>query len=190
MNDLELEWEMNARDLVRSLRFSNPEVLALTMSPVPEPPSWQPAFGWRRTVRRRSRKRKENTMYTVIGSKAQEDSDLAGRLAKENIDEDAGRLASDDRLTCQVHGRWIYECVSSPEHVNKVTRHRWCRDCAAVLTVVVDDVAGTVTMSCPGCGYGHSAATRRLLAACRGSIATRASLATAAHRPLPVDLAA
>jgi hypothetical protein len=95
---------------------------------------------------------------------------LAQRLAAEDRAEDAGRLDPDDRLTCHVHGRWIHHCVSSPVHVNPVTRHRWCRDCAAELTVAVDELARTVTMRCPRCSQGGSAATTRLLAACRASL--------------------
>jgi hypothetical protein len=96
--------------------------------------------------------------------------DLAHWLAAEDQSEDAGRLAPDDRLTCHVHGRWIHQCVSSPVHVNPVTRHRWCRDCAAELTVAVDELARTVTMRCPRCNEGSSTATARLLSACRASL--------------------
>jgi hypothetical protein len=104
---------------------------------------------------------------------------LAHWLAAEDRAEDAGRLDPDDRLTCHVHGRWIHQCVSSPVHVNPVTRHRWCRDCAAELTVAVDELAGTVTMRCPRCGQGGSTATARLSAACRASL----SLASGNIRP-------
>ncbi|GAA1266273.1 hypothetical protein GCM10009609_31800 [Pseudonocardia aurantiaca] len=104
---------------------------------------------------------------------------LARWLAAEDRAEDAGRLDPDDRLTCHVHGRWIHQCVSSPVHVNPVTRHRWCRDCAAELTVAVDELAGTVTMRCPRCSQGSSAATARLSAACRASL----SLANGNIRP-------
>jgi hypothetical protein len=95
---------------------------------------------------------------------------LARSLAAEDRAEDAGQLDPDDRLTCHVHGRWVHQCVSSPVHVNPVTRHRWCRDCAAELTVAVDELARTVTMRCPRCGQGSSAATTRLMAACRASL--------------------
>jgi hypothetical protein len=95
---------------------------------------------------------------------------LAQWLTAEDRAEDVGQLDPDDRLTCHVHGRWIHQCVSSPVHVNQVTRHRWCRDCAAEMTVAVDELARTVTMRCPRCGQGRSAATIRLLAACRASL--------------------
>jgi hypothetical protein len=85
---------------------------------------------------------------------------LAQWLAAEDRAEDVGQLDPDDRLTCHVHGRWI----------NQVTRHRWCRDCAAEMTVAVDELARTVAMRCPRCGQGRSAATIRLLAACRASL--------------------
>lgn len=100
---------------------------------------------------------------------------LAQWLAAEDRAEDAGQLDPDDRLSCHVHGRWIHECVSSPVHVNPVTRHRWCRDCAAELAVAVDELARTVTMRCPRCSQGISAATTRLLAACRASLSYASS---------------
>src|ERR1700754_3038557 len=98
------------------------------------------------------------------------DHGLVHWLAAEDQGEDAGRLDPDDRLTCHVHGRWIHQCVSSPVHVNPVTRHRWCRDCAVELPVAVDELARTVTMHCPRCNQGSSAATARVLAACRASL--------------------
>ncbi len=91
-------------------------------------------------------------------------------LALEDEAEDFGRLSPDDRLTCHVHGRWIHECVASPMHVNPITRHRWCRPCATALIVSVDELSGDVKMSCPRCGHGESAASARLIAACRASL--------------------
>jgi hypothetical protein len=95
---------------------------------------------------------------------------LSRRLRAEDLEEDAGRLSPDDRLTCPVHRRWIHQCVSSPVHVQPVTRHRWCRGCERALTVAIDELGGTVRMTCPGCGAGGSGATTRLLAACRASL--------------------
>ncbi|WP_394617921.1 hypothetical protein JNUCC0626_02130 [Lentzea sp. JNUCC 0626] len=95
---------------------------------------------------------------------------LIATLVEEDHAEDDGVLAPDDRLTCHVHGRWIHQCVSSPVHINPVTRHRWCRGCDSPLGVVVDELAGDVAMRCPRCGCGGSAATARLIAACRASI--------------------
>ncbi|MFD4640041.1 hypothetical protein ACFWN2_22195 [Lentzea sp. NPDC058436] len=95
---------------------------------------------------------------------------LIATLVEEDHAEDDGVLAPDDRLTCHVHGRWIHQCVSSPVHVNPVTRHRWCRGCDSALGVVVDELGGDVAMRCPRCGRGDSAATTRLIAACRASI--------------------
>ncbi|MFD5244316.1 hypothetical protein ACFWIW_07220 [Amycolatopsis sp. NPDC058340] len=92
-------------------------------------------------------------------------------LAMEDDAEDVGRLSPDDRLTCHVHGRWIHQCVASPLHVNPITRHRWCRSCATALTVSIDELSGDVTMYCPRCGHGESAASARLIAACRASLA-------------------
>lgn len=96
---------------------------------------------------------------------------LDRRLSEEDRAEDNGLIDPDDRLTCHLHGKWIHQCVSSSAHVNQVTRHRWCRSCSTVLTAVVDELSATVLMSCPRCGDGRSAATYRLLAACRASIA-------------------
>lgn len=101
-------------------------------------------------------------------------------LAMEDDAEDVGRLSPDDRLTCHVHSRWIHQCVASPMHVNPVTRHRWCRPCATELTVAVDELSGDVTMSCPRCGHGESAASARLIAACRASLVAKHSVAQAA----------
>lgn len=109
---------------------------------------------------------------------------LARQLRAEDAAEDAGRLLPDDRLTCHVHGRWIHQCVSSPLHVNPVTRHRWCRSCERELRVAVDELDRTVTMTCQRCGDGGSAATTRLVAACR------ASLRAARGRPHRVAVAA
>lgn len=95
---------------------------------------------------------------------------LSRRLVEEDLAEDAGLLAPDDRRTCAVHGRWIHQCVSSSLHVNQVTRHRWCRGCTRELTVAVDELTGDVTMACPVCGDGVSAASARLIAACRASL--------------------
>ncbi|WP_204164873.1 hypothetical protein [Rhodococcus oxybenzonivorans] len=93
-------------------------------------------------------------------------------LASEDAAEDDLRLAPDDRVTCPLHHRWIYRCVASPAHINAVTRHRWCRSCAVPLPVVIDEIAGTVTIVCTRCGDGGSPATTRLIAACRASLAT------------------
>ncbi|MFC3456501.1 hypothetical protein [Amycolatopsis speibonae] len=95
---------------------------------------------------------------------------LQARLAFEDRVEDMGVLDADDRVTCHVHGRWIHQCVASPIHVNPVTRHRWCRDCERALTVVIDELAGVVTMNCSRCGGGVSGATAHLLTACRASL--------------------
>lgn len=92
-------------------------------------------------------------------------------LATEDDAEDMGLLAPDDRLTCHVHGRWIHQCVASPAHVSPVTRHRWCRGCRTELCVAVDELTRRVAMTCPRCGHGGSAATARLTAACRASLA-------------------
>lgn len=95
---------------------------------------------------------------------------LSDHLAREDAAEDARTLSPDDRTTCPLHRRWIHQCVASPTHVNAVTRHRWCRQCAVPLTVTVDEIARTVTMVCPSCGDGGSPATTRLVSACCASL--------------------
>lgn len=100
---------------------------------------------------------------------------LAQRLVTEDHAEDSGSLAPDDRLTCHVHGRWIHQCVSSPTHVNQITRHRWCRDCHTELSVIVDELTRDVAMRCHRCGHGTSAATTRLVNACRKSLRAAAA---------------
>ncbi|WP_434442029.1 hypothetical protein [Lentzea sp. E54] len=104
---------------------------------------------------------------------------FAQRLVIEDRAEDAGFMAPDDRLTCHVHGRWIHQCVSSPVHVNQVTRHRWCRACRTPLGIVIDELTRDVLMRCQRCGEGGSAATTRLIAACRKSL--RAATGEARH---------
>ncbi|WP_439378991.1 hypothetical protein [Amycolatopsis lexingtonensis] len=101
-------------------------------------------------------------------------------LATEDDAEEMGLLAPDDRLTCHVHGRWIHQCVASPAHVSPVTRHRWCRGCRTALSVAVDELSLAVAMSCPRCGDGASAATTRLTAACRASLAAERDIRRAA----------
>jgi len=98
------------------------------------------------------------------------DTRLAEWLAFEDTAEELGQLSPDDRLTCHVHRRWIHSCVASPIHINPVTRHRWCRVCAQPLTVTLDEATTTMTMYCMSCGDGVSAATARVLAACRASM--------------------
>ena len=104
-------------------------------------------------------------------SNVRADANLTTRLRTEDHLEQAGRLPGDRRLTCPVHRRWIHDCVSSPVHVNQVTGHRWCRACAEPLNVAVDQLTRTVDMACPECGDGRSAATARLVAACKASLA-------------------
>lgn len=103
-------------------------------------------------------------------------TDLAARLAIEDQAEDAGLVHPDQRLTCPVHRRWIHQCVASPLHVNQITRHRWCRRCACALPVAVDELTATVTIQCPNCQAGGSAATDRLITACQRSIAAARDL--------------
>jgi hypothetical protein len=106
-----------------------------------------------------------NTRYPGAPVRTLAGHALAYWPAAEDQGKDAGRLEADDRLACHVCGRRIHQYVSSRVHVNPVTRHHWCRDCAAEPTAAVDELARTATMRCPRRDQGGSAATARLLTA-------------------------
>jgi hypothetical protein len=96
---------------------------------------------------------------------------LAERLAAEDAAESRG-LSPFERTTCGVHRRWIHDCVSSPLHVVAVAGYRWCRRCAAVATVGVDHLAGTVTVRCTRCERPpDTPATAQIIRVCRASLA-------------------
>lgn len=102
---------------------------------------------------------------------ARHSSTLAATLTSEDDAHEQGRLSPHDRLTCPVHRRWIYECVSSPAHAIRVTGHRWCRHCDRPANIAIDELAGTVSMTCPHCHLSQdSAVNRQLLQWCRASI--------------------
>ncbi|QXV56457.1 hypothetical protein CVV72_05120 [Amycolatopsis sp. TNS106] len=99
------------------------------------------------------------------------DRRLALTLSREDLEEEHDRDPL-ERITCRTHRRWLHQCVSSPLHVIIVTGHRWCRSCSLALSVAVDELAGDVTFSCPGCGRAApTRATRQLIRACRASLA-------------------
>jgi hypothetical protein len=99
------------------------------------------------------------------------DTRLATTLSKEDQAEAAG-LDPFERTTCYPHRRWLYQCVSSPLHVIVVSGHRWCRHCELPITVAVDELAGDLTLTCPGCGtHSPGPANQQLLRACRASLA-------------------
>ncbi len=50
-----------------------------------------------------------------------------------------------ERITCRTHRRWLHDCVA------------------------IDQLAGDVSVHCPSCG--ETTATRRLVRACRASLA-------------------
>jgi hypothetical protein len=100
------------------------------------------------------------------------DRRLAERLATEDAAVEAG-LSPFERLTCPAHRRWAHQCIASPQHVSPVTGHRWCRDCACLATVAVDELGGDVTVTCPRCHHTpEGVATRQIVRACRASLAT------------------
>lgn len=74
--------------------------------------------------------------------------------------------------SCHLHRRWVHECVSSPQHAIPVTGHRWCSDCNRALCVAVDELTGSVTLTCPCCGgFPDTAANRQIIRFCGASLA-------------------
>jgi hypothetical protein len=93
-------------------------------------------------------------------------------LDREDRHEELGQLSPHERLSCPVHRRWVHQCVSSPLHVIPVTGHRWCRRCECAQLIAVDEVRGTVSLSCPGCGVVPTTlASRQIVRTCRASLA-------------------
>ncbi|MFI6094844.1 hypothetical protein ACIA8G_04780 [Lentzea sp. NPDC051213] len=75
---------------------------------------------------------------------------LAAVFESENRAEQVG-LSPFDRITCRFHRRWIHDCVVSPAHVVAVAGYRWCGDCAAAATVMVDHLGCEVVVWCERC---------------------------------------
>ena len=123
--------------------------------------------------------RQAGTVVSFMGSRRAADRygdladrHLAAKLAAEDAAVESG-LSPFERLTCAAHRRWIHQCIASPQHVSPVTGHRWCRDCQFPLTVVVDELTGDATMTCPRCQHTpQNIATRQIVRACRASLAT------------------
>jgi hypothetical protein len=93
-------------------------------------------------------------------------------LDREDRDEELERLSPHERLSCPMHRRWVHQCVSSPSHAIPVTGHRWCRRCECAQLIAVDEVNGTVSMSCPSCGeVPTTLASRQIVRTCRASLA-------------------
>ncbi|MCG3751969.1 hypothetical protein [Amycolatopsis sp. Poz14] len=96
---------------------------------------------------------------------------LTATLRREDAAEERAGLSPHDRISCPVHRRWLYQCVSSPAHAIRVTGHRWCRECDAAAAVAVDELTGAVVVTCSRClRVPDSAANRQLLRACRASV--------------------
>lgn len=97
---------------------------------------------------------------------------LETTLAREDGDEDGGRLDPTDRVTCRTHRRWLHDCVSSPVHTNPAIGYRWCRRCDHQALVAVDELTGEVTIHCGLCGHTpRSRANQELVDLCRRSLA-------------------
>lgn len=99
---------------------------------------------------------------------------LGDRLILEDAAEERAALSPHERTTCPVHRRWSYQCVSSPSHAIRVTGHRWCRSCDAAVTVSVDELTGSITLTCPHCHrFPNTAANRQVIRSCRASFLAR-----------------
>lgn len=112
---------------------------------------------------------------------------MSAVLVSEDAAEERGDLSPHDRITCPVHRRWVHQCMSSPAHAIRVTGHRWCRACDTPMTVAVDELTGSVSVTCPRCRRSPStAANRQLLRSCRASIdAARRDRSPTLPIPLP-----
>lgn len=111
---------------------------------------------------------------TVTMSVRHADHSVATALSTEDAAEERG-LDTFERTTCYAHRRWLYQCVSSPPHVVRVSGHRWCRHCECEATVAVDELAGDLTLTCPRCGgMPPGPANRQVVRACRASLAAAA----------------
>jgi hypothetical protein len=98
---------------------------------------------------------------------------LAAKLAAEDLAEDQDGLSPHERLTCYAHRRWVHECIASPLHVIVVTGHRWCRHCDREATVAVDELTGSIRVTCVRCHQvPQGPATRQIVRTCRASLAT------------------
>lgn len=98
---------------------------------------------------------------------------LADTLIVEDAAEEREELSALERRSCHMHRRWAHECISSPAHVSAVTGHRWCRRCEAEASVAVDEVLGSVEVTCTRCRRTpETAGTRQIIRTCRASLAT------------------
>lgn len=119
------------------------------------------------------------------------DRRLTDRLILEDAAEEREDLAALERITCHFHRRWVHECIGSPVHVIIVTGHRWCRRCEAEALVAVDELTGSVAVTCTRCHRcPDTEATRQILRTCRASLAaTRESHRVNAHHHEPAKAA-
>jgi len=99
------------------------------------------------------------------------DRRLAASLAREDLAEERG-LSPHERITCRLHRRWIHECIASPRHAIPVTGHRWCYRCQVATSIAVDELAGSVRLTCPRCGQlPANRASRQIIRTCKASLA-------------------
>ncbi|MGH3516132.1 MAG: hypothetical protein ACRDQ7_01670 [Haloechinothrix sp.] len=115
-----------------------------------------------------------------------QDGSLPAKLIVEDAAEECAALSPHERTTCPVHRRWSYQCVSSPSHAIRVTGHRWCRACDTAVTVAVDELTGSISLTCPHClRFPNSAANRQIIRSCRASFLARQDRETAILIPAP-----
>jgi hypothetical protein len=108
------------------------------------------------------------------------DRRLAAALTAEDAAEELDGLHPLERITCSLHRKWIHRCVHSPLHVIPVTGHRWCRACATAAEVLVDELTGTVRVTCPRCHETPSPrATKQIVRTCRESLSAATDQCTA-----------
>ncbi len=101
------------------------------------------------------------------------DRRLADVLSAEDAAEEHSGLSPHERLTCHTHRRWAHQCISSPLHVIVVTGHRWCRQCERQASVAIDELTGSVSVTCDRCHQTpDNAATRQIIRTCTASLAT------------------
>jgi hypothetical protein len=97
---------------------------------------------------------------------------LAVTLTCEDAAEERGSLSPHARATCPFHRRWLHQCVASPAHAIPVSGHRWCRSCNRPVDVAVDELDGTVSLTCPRCRrFPDTTANRELVRSCEASLA-------------------
>lgn len=96
---------------------------------------------------------------------------LAATVAAEDRAEAERGLSPHERITCRLHRRWVHQCIASPQHVIAVSGHRWCDECASAVTVAVDELTGSVELTCPRCARTpRTRANDQIIRTCEASL--------------------